>query len=79
VRISAFHFVKPPTFIKVLMKVAKLIVGPKLRNRIYVHSGSMDEILESLSIYGLGSKEMLPSVFGGDLSFSPSAKLTLKC
>ena len=70
-RISAFHFVKPPAFIKVLVKVLKLLVGPKLRNRFYVHSGWMDEILEGLSSYGLGSKEMLPSVFGGDLSFSP--------
>merc|ERR1712008_79243 len=78
VRMSAMHHVKPPTFIKVVVKVQKLLIGP-LRNRIYVHSGSMDEILESLSKYGLGSKEMLPSVFGGDLSFSPSAKLSLKC
>lgn len=78
-RFSAFHFVKPPAFIKVIVKVMKLLVGPKLRNRIYEHSGSMDEILESLSRYGLGSKETLPAVFGGDLSFSPPAKLTLKC
>mmetsp|Transcript_27368 Transcript_27368/g.57098 ORF Transcript_27368/g.57098 Transcript_27368/m.57098 type:complete len:372 (-) Transcript_27368:88-1203(-) len=77
-RVSAVHFVKPPTFIKVVVKVMKILLGPKLRSRIYVHSGSMDEILESLSGYGLGLK-MLPSAFGGNLSFSPPAKLTLKC
>jgi len=78
-RQAAYHIVSPPSYIEVLIKIAKLFLGPKLRNRLYVHSGSMDDILGSLSKYGLGSKDMLPDVFGGDLSFSPQTKLTLKC
>ncbi len=78
-RTSAIHYVNPPAFINVALKVVKVLIGPKVRNRIYVHSGSTDEILKRLSRFGLGSREMLPAIYGGDLSFTPPAKLTLKC
>jgi len=78
IRTSAFHIVNPPTFIKIVVKIAKIMLSKKLRSRINVHSGSMEEILTSLSKFGL-AKDTLPEVFGGNLSFSPGAKLMLHC
>ena len=43
------------------------MVEKKPRNRIYVHYGPICEILVSFSKFGLGSNDMLPTVFGGDL------------
>lgn len=70
VRVSAMHFISCPAFMKFLLQIAKTILGKKLRNRIYVHSGSVDEKLESLSKFGLGTMDKLPDVVGGNLSFS---------
>ena len=56
----------------------KIMMSKKLRTRINVHSGSTDEALKSLSKFGL-ARDTLPEVFGGDLSFSPGAKLMLHC
>jgi len=78
IRCSAFHYVHPPSFIKVVVKILRVMLSKKLRNRINVHSGSMDEALKSLSKFGL-ARDTLPEVFGGDLSFSPGAKLMLHC
>jgi len=57
----------------------KMVLGKKLRSRLKVHSGSIDQTLKSLSKFGLGSKDTLPEMFGGNLSFSPGAKLTFLC
>jgi len=78
-RVSALHIVDPPRFIKVLVTVMKMVLGKKLRSRLKVHSGSIDQTLKSLSKFGLGSKDTLPEMFGGNLSFSPGAKLTFLC
>lgn len=78
IRVSALHIVNPPTFIKVTVRIMKVMLSKKLRTRINVHSGSTDEALTSLSKFGLAS-DTLPEVFGGDLNFSPGAKLMLHC
>jgi len=78
IRISAMHIVNPPTFIKVLVRICKIMMSKKLRCRINVHPGSMDEALKSLSKFGL-ARDTCPEVFGGDLSFSPGAKSMLHC
>jgi len=75
---SALHIVNPPTFVKVGVRIIKIMMSKKLRSRINVHSGSTDEALKSLSKFGL-ARDTLPEVFGGDLSFSPRAKLMLHC
>ena len=75
---SALHIVNPPTFVKVAVRIIKIMMSKKLRSRINVHSGSTDEALKSLSKFGL-ARDTLPEVFGGDLSFSPGAKLMLHC
>ena len=63
------HFIRPPKFLSLIMPFVRPIVGKKLRNRFYTHSGSTDELQESLSRFGLGTKEMLPEMFGGKLEF----------
>jgi len=78
IRMSAIHIVNPPAFIKVLVRIAKIMMSKKLRSRMNVHPGSMDEALKSLSKFGL-ARDTCPEVFGGDLSFSPGAKLMLHC
>ena len=69
IRFAGMHIVHPPAHVQYLLSVIRIIVGPKLRNRFYVHSGSEDEIFHSLSSFGLGTKEMLPTLFGGSLNF----------
>jgi len=51
------------------MPIIRSMVGKKLRHRFYTHSGSTDEVLQSLSRFGLGTKERLPVMFGGNLEF----------
>ena len=60
---------RPPKFLSLIMPFVRPIVGEKLRNRFYTHSGSTDELQERLSKFGLGTKEMLPEMFGGKLEF----------
>ena len=69
VRFAGMHIVYPPTHMRVILRITRALVGPKLKNRIYVHSGSEEDVLESLSCFGLGTKEMLPALFGGSLDF----------
>jgi hypothetical protein len=69
VRFAGMHYVNPPTLITVVMPIIRSVVGKKLRHRFYTHSGSTDEVLESLSRFGLGTKERLPVMFGGNLDF----------
>ena len=52
------------------MAVVKPFLGKKLRHRFYDHSGSVDDILASLSRFGLGTSDMLPTKFGGQLEFA---------
>lgn len=68
VRFASAHYINSPTFFGTIVKIVKLFLGKKYRNRIYMHDGSLEEILESLSEFGLGKAE-LPDMFGGDLVF----------
>ena len=70
VRLAGCHVVNPPTFLGVMLKVLKQVIGSKMGKRIYVHSGTTDEVLHSLSRFQLGTKEMLPALFGGFLEFA---------
>ena len=59
----------PPTFLSIIMRFVKPLVGKELRHRFYTHSGSVDNILKSLDKFRLGSSDLLPLTFGGDLEF----------
>ena len=67
--IICFPFVQPPTFLYIIMRFVKPLVGKKLRHRFYTHVGSVDDLLESLHKFGLGSEDKLPVNFGGSLAF----------
>lgn len=53
-----------------LVGMVRPILGKKLRNRFYHHTGSVDDLLKSLSKFGLGNMDLLPTIFGGELKYS---------
>lgn len=65
VRFAGMHMINPPTFVSIILRFVRPVVGKKLRNRFYMHYGSKDELLESLARFGLGSEDTLPVLFGG--------------
>lgn len=65
-RVGALHVCHPPGHITFLLKLSKIFLGKKLRERIHVHAGSNEDVLEKMSKYGIGT-ESLPPVWGGDL------------
>ena len=69
VRFAGMHFMNPPTFLSIIMRFVKPLVGKELRHRFYTHSGSVDTLLASLNKFGLGSSDLLPIAFGGNLEF----------
>lgn len=64
VRIGAFHICHPPAFFQIVFPVIKFLLGKRLRQRIKVHSGSEEHVLERLAHFGL-PKESVPSDLGG--------------
>lgn len=69
-RFAGAHIIHPPTFIRLILAVVKPVIGKKLRHRFYQHSGSIDNVLKSLQKFGLGKIDMLPTIFGGELTYS---------
>jgi len=65
VRFAGMHFMNPPTFLSIIMRFVKPLVGKELRYRFYTHSGSVDNVLETLDKFSLGSRELLPVSYGG--------------
>lgn len=64
-RLAAVHIIDPPSFLFVLLKVARGL-GRMIRERIHIHNeGSPEKNLESLSKYGIG-REQVPKELGGD-------------
>jgi len=70
VRFAGMHFMNPPTFLSIIMRFVKPLVGKELRHRFYTHSGSGNNLLKTLDKFGLGSSDMLPIAFGGNLEFA---------
>jgi CRAL/TRIO domain len=63
-RISVFHICQPPTVFALVFPFLRMMIGPRLRKKIKVHSDSTDHVLEQLARYGL-SKNILPAELGG--------------
>jgi len=72
VRLAGCHLINPPLLLHGVISMSKKMMGKKLGKRVYIHSGSMDKNLKSLSTFGLGRVEMYPIVFGGELGFKSS-------
>ncbi len=64
VRLSAFHVVQPPSFFAAIFPVIRLFLHERVKKRVFVHSGSKQQVLEALSKKGLSS-EVLPVDIGG--------------
>jgi hypothetical protein len=71
IRFGGLHICQPPLFVNALVNIAKILLGSKLRNRIYVQSGSEEEVLGELAKYGIG-KDKVPEIWGGDLILDQS-------
>lgn len=65
IRVSAIHVCDPPIFFKVIFTLVKLFLGERIRKRVRVHGGSVDDIISTLSTkFGI-EKAQLPSEMGG--------------
>jgi len=69
-RVGALHVCHPPSHIKIMLKISKIFLGKKLRERVHVHSGSNEDVLEKVSKYGIGT-ESFPPVWGGEFILNP--------
>ena len=70
IRIGGVHWIRPPTFLAIILACIKPFTSKKLRHRFYSHSGeTVDDVLASLDKFGLGRREMLPVSYGGLLEF----------
>ena len=69
VRLACIHYPNPPSFIKIILKISRLILGKKLRNRMREHHGSQEEVLDSMSTYGI-PKSAIRDVWGGEFSLN---------
>lgn len=74
VRLSGIHVCHPPAFLRIVLPILQLFLGPRLRKRIRFHTGSEESVLSSLSKYGL-TKDILPSELGGDVVLNLEAWL----
>jgi len=66
----AIHLCHPDPMYHLYTFVQKFQMGPWMRKRFKVHSGSTESVLDSLSKFGL-KREGLPSEMGGDLKLDP--------
>jgi len=65
VRLSAIHICHPPSFLRLIFPIMKMLLGERLRKRVRVHGGSEHQVLNLLAGFGL-LKEMLPVDIGGN-------------
>jgi CRAL/TRIO domain len=67
VRLSAIHVCHPPLFFsKVIWPILQLLMSRRTRQRILVHSGSYDSVLETLTTQNSFSIDDLPQDIGGN-------------
>ncbi|VEU41253.1 unnamed protein product [Pseudo-nitzschia multistriata] len=69
VRMAALHILDPPPAVSILTKFVRMVLGKKVKKRIYVHEcNSLEKRMEALSKYGI-CREQLPRAVGGDFDF----------
>jgi len=81
-RISAFHIIYPPFFVKIILPFIGFLLGPRLKKRIRFHSGSDEDIFKSLENFGI-AMESIPVEIGGkavlDHDFVNKERITSGC
>jgi len=68
IRISAFQLCHPPKIFKVIWPFFRLLLGPVLRKRVLITSGSDEDVVKKLGKYGM-IRDQIPSKVGGNLDF----------
>lgn len=63
-RVAAMHLCHMPIFFSIIFPVIKVFLGARLRQRIRLHSGSVEHVLKRLEVFGL-TRDKLPEQLGG--------------
>lgn len=75
VRLSAIHLCHPPSFFQLVFPIIKFFLGERLRQRINVHGGSHEHVLNRLEQkFGL-TRDKLPTEIGGEVVLDHDAWL----
>ena len=62
-RLGYFQMCHPPSFIKTILNIMRLLLPKKLRSRIRQHKGTHEEVIDSLATYGI-PKSAIPDISG---------------
>ena len=65
IRLGCFNICHPPRHLNIMLKIFKVFLPQKLRNRIRVHSGTPEDVLDSLAKYGI-PKTAVPEIWEGE-------------
>mmetsp|Transcript_13466 Transcript_13466/g.22929 ORF Transcript_13466/g.22929 Transcript_13466/m.22929 type:complete len:286 (-) Transcript_13466:161-1018(-) len=76
VRVSAVHVFDPGASFVFIFSLVKYFIGPRMRKRFNVHSGSTSKVLNEVDRFGL-AKDNLPRKLGGYADVDP--KRFLQC
>jgi CRAL/TRIO domain len=71
-RLSAYHIVQPPYYLRPIISIAMLLLKESTKKRLRCHTGSNEELLAELEADGL-SRETLPEYVGGNAKFDMAA------
>lgn len=77
VRLSAFHICQPPSFIKIILPIAKLFMSERTKKRLCIHFGSTEYVCKKLEGFGM-TKANIPKNLGGEADIDIVAWLEKK-
>jgi hypothetical protein len=66
IRLAGFHLCRPPSFIAIILPIVKLFMIDRLKKRISIHGGSVENVLASLELYGI-DRMRVPEDLGGGI------------
>lgn len=65
-RLSAMHITHPPSIFKIIWPIVSLFMSKRTKQRVQIHMGSQEQVLNTLTNkYGM-EKKYLPTDIGGD-------------
>jgi hypothetical protein len=64
VRLSAWHVCHPAPFLRIVIPLMRMLFAKRLTQRIHVHSGTVENVLEALKKFGIEKGEV-PIKLGG--------------
>lgn len=78
IKIRSIHIIKPRSHIfGVLKPLLFFLMGRRLRSRSQIHSGSTNQVMDSLIGYGM-TQDVLPNDVGGDVTLDHHSWLAAK-